>query len=324
VKEGVISHAEHNRQRIASAAHRRRAAFPRCLAAVVALLCCLVLGGRVAAAHAAVVPFQSTYRAYNVWTEWTPDKCTKTEPIYGYEPDTPGTYPVVFYLHSVLADWFGNEEGKRTAALAAGQGFVAVAVTYDSWLALNARRVDGNASCIFSPGVPSNPVGQVCARPEADCSRGLLVMGFSLGGAIAGRAKNFNPQVYGAWLIGAGTTASPEAVSADSGTRVLPNDKLRITVGQRDVLGLDGLNQVTGQSCSSSPCLRADGSGYYVVQDSEVADGVADHCYWMSVSGPFARNSCTRTPTFDPGFAPPSTKPWSLITDLDWLRSTLG
>jgi dienelactone hydrolase len=294
------------------------------LAGVAVVVLCLVARVGVVHAQVATVQFQSTYRAYNVWTEWTPNKCTKTEPIYGYEPDAPGTYPVVFYVHSVLADWFGNEEGKRVAELAAGQGFVAAAVTYDSWLALNARRVDGNASCIFSPGAASNPVAQVCARPEADCSRGLLVMGFSLGGAIAGRAKNFNPQVQGAWLTGTGTDASPEAVAPPAGTRALPNDRLRITVGQRDVLGLAGLNEVTGQSCSSSPCLSADGSGYYVVQDSEVADGAADHCYWMSVSAPNARNSCTKVPTFDPGFAPPSTTPWSLITDLNWLRTTLG
>jgi hypothetical protein len=49
-----------------------------------------------------------------------------------------------------------------------------------------------------------------------------------------------------------------------------------------------------------------------------VADGSAEHCYWMSVHK--FTYSCTLHPTIaglDPGFAPPSTTPWSLISSLN-------
>jgi hypothetical protein len=294
----------------------------------------------VGAAHAqtSTVPFQGSYQAYrqaDEWKWWLPDKCTLTQTVYGSEPTAPGQYPVLLYLHGTLADWGGNMEGQRVAELAAGQGFVAAAFTYSSVRPTQAS-IDGNAKCMFSPNSTGNAVAQVCARPKADCSKGLLVAGFSAGGAIAARAKNFNAEVEAAWLMGVSRASAAPSLAVPAGTRALPDERLRINVGQRDVevrdpitgqvLGIDlsGLNQLTGQSCSTSPCLRADGSGYYVVQHAEVADGVADHCYWQRVNRLAPTNSCTWTPTFDPGFPPPSTTPWSLTTNLDWLRAKLG
>jgi hypothetical protein len=306
-------------------------------ARVAAVLSCPVGGVGVAHAQTSTVPFQGSYRAYNQsdgWKWWLPDKCTLTQPVYGSEPAAPGQYPVVLYLHGTLADWGGNAEGQRVAELAAGQGFVAAAFTFNSVRATQAS-VDGNAKCMFSPDSSGNAVAQVCARPKADCSKGLLVAGFSAGGAIAARAKNFNVEVEAASVMGvsAAPTAAPLALPA--GTRALPDERFRINVGQRDVeerdpltgqvlgINVSGLNQLTGQSCSTSPCLRADGSGYYVVGHSEVSDGVADHCYWQRVNRFAPTNSCTWTPTFDPGFPPPSTTPWSLTTNLEWLRTKL-
>lgn len=298
----------------------------RCAFAVAALLACLVTGARAAEAQTATVGFQSTYPAYYVWG-W-PDKCVRTETIYGSEPAADGHYPVFVYVHGTLADWGGNAEGQRVAQMAAGEGFVAAAVTYNSLLTGSAAGTDGNAKCMFSPGSPSSAINQICARPKADCSNGFVLAGFSQGGVIAARAKNFNPQVQAVWAMGVNGPTTAPALRAPAGTRALPNDRLRIDVGQRDV-GSDfsNLNALTGQSCSTASCLNADGSGYYVVQNSEVADGVADHCYWMRVNTFAPTNSCTWNPlllTFDPGFRPPSTVPWSLLTSLDWLRAKLG
>lgn len=94
-------------------------------------------------------------------------------------------------------------------------------------------------------------------------------------------------------------------------------------MGRSDVTDLTALNKLTGLNCSASPCLRPDGSGYYVVEHSEVADGVADHCWWQSVNTWVPSNSCSWSPTFDPGFTQPGGTSWSLPANLDWL-STAG
>jgi hypothetical protein len=269
----------------------------------------VAINGRVGARKVARCSGQ--HNKWDDWKWWLPDKCAQTQAVYGSEPSAPGRYPVLLYLHSALADWNGNVEGRRTVELAAAQGFVAAAVSYDSWVVYNQPDVlDGNAKCIFSPGSAGNALASVCARPQADCSKGVLVAGASVGGLIAARAANFAPQVRAAWLIGVNGPAIQPLFAVPAGTRALPNDRLRINVGRGDVAGgLAALNQMTGMGCSTSPCLRADGSGYYVVEHSEVADGVADHCYWQSVNTSAPYNSCTGNPTFDPGFRPPSTRP---------------
>jgi hypothetical protein len=313
----------------------------RRLVGPVAILSWLVIGAGVAVAQtSSTAQFQGAYRAYNAWDDWKwwlPDKCTQVQPMYGSEPAAAGRYPVLLYVHGMFADWGGNAEGRRIVEAAAGQGFLAAAVSYDSWAAGSQAAVDAHAKCMFGPSSGATALGQICARPKADCSKGVVLSGFSLGGAIAGRAANFSSQVRAAWLLG--WVKGPENVAglaAPTGTRALANDRLRITVGQSDleirnpstgqISGIDvsGPNKVTGSNCSSSPCLRADGSGYYVVEHAMVADGVADHCYWMGVGVQAASDSCTWTPTLDPGFRPPSTAPWSLIANLEWLRTKLG
>jgi hypothetical protein len=311
---------------------------PRRLAIVGTVLVCLLsAGGNVHAQTYATEQFQSTYQGYNQydsWKWWLPDKCTRTQTVYGSEPAAAGRYPVVVYLHGTLADWWDNSEGRRVAELAAAQGFVTAALTHSNSRPTQAS-IDGHAFCMFAGGAPSNGLTQICARPKADCSRGVLVAGFSVGGAIAGRAKNFAPEVRAAWAMGVNGPVIAASLALPAGSRALPNENLRIAIGRSDVevkdpntgqvsVNLTALNQLTGQSCSTSPCLRADGSGYYVVQHSEVADGVADHCYWQRVNNFAPTNSCTANPMFDPGFRPPSTRPWSLSTSLEWLRGKLG
>lgn len=302
----------------------------RGLAVVGAVIACL-LGAGVARAQTPTVQLQSTYRAYDPFA-WPAPRCTTTEPVYISEPAAPGTYPVLIYLHGTLADWWGNAEGQAVVQLAASEGWVAAAFTYDSMLTGSINGALGNANCMFSPTIATNPVAQVCALAEADCSNGFVVSGFSQGGAIAGFAKNYNAQVQAAWLMGVSGPATTQTTAAPVGTRVLPNDKIRIDTGQRDIqstsggvttFDYSGLNGLTGQNCSTFNCLNPDGSGYYVVSNSEVADGVADHCWWQSVNKLAPTNSCKSPPTFDPGFPPPSTAPWSLVTSLNWLQTQI-
>jgi hypothetical protein len=236
--------------------------------ALATLICCAARAGQATVAHAATVRAKGTYRAYNSWDDWKwwqADKCTQKQPIYFSEPSDAGRYPVVVYLHSMLADWLQNAEGRRFADAAAEQGFVAAAVTYDSWLASSASVVDGAAKCVFDPGSRGNALAKICARPKADCSKGVVVTGFSAGGAVAARARNNSADVRAVWLMGVTGPLVPEAIAAPAGTRALPDDRLRITVGRSDVevhspttgqvtgIDLTGLNGLTGQSCSASP-----------------------------------------------------------------------
>ncbi|MGO9956066.1 MAG: hypothetical protein ACLP50_08815 [Solirubrobacteraceae bacterium] len=285
------------------------------------------------------VQSQFTYSAYNPWTQWEwwqPNKCTETQTVYVSQPSTPGQYPVLIYLHGTWADWGGNQEGQRVAQLAAAQGFLVAAPTYDSMLTLSPAGVNSQAKCVFGGSSAGDALGQVCALPQAACSQGVLVSGFSQGGAIAALGANYSPLITAAWLMGVSGPNVSAGIAAPAGTRVLPDDRLRIDVGQADVqttnpntgqvtgMNLSALNAVTGLNCSQSPCLQTDGSGYYVVTNSEVADGVAGHCYWMGVNMSDPGNTCTLDPTFDPGFVPPSTVPWSLLASLNWLRGELA
>jgi pimeloyl-ACP methyl ester carboxylesterase len=232
-----------------------------------------------------------------------------------------------------LADWSGNQEGQVIVQLAAEQGFVALAPTYDSSSTNNDAGKNGHAACMFGPSHPNNVVSYACSLAEADCSNGVLVAGFSQGGSIALRAKNYDPQVTAAWVMGAnGLPIDTQNEAAPAGTRALPDNKLRIDLGELDVTpggtgapNVTGLAALTGDNCGGIyDCLQSDGSGYYIVSNAEVADHSADHCYWMAVSKIWY--GCTLHPTIaglDPGFAPPSTLTWSMITNLNWLAGQL-
>jgi poly(3-hydroxybutyrate) depolymerase len=297
----------------------------------------VLLAAGTGVASAATAPYQLSYKSYNLFDGWRPDtwdKCSMTNTIYGSEPAADGKYPVFIYLHGTLGDYKLSQEGQRVTDLAAQQGFEAAAFTY-SLVTPTQKTIDGNAKCMFDQqGQPGNAIAKICARPKADCSRGFVVAGMSAGGAIAVRAKNFNAGVQAVWAMGVNGPDVAAGIAAPLGTRVLPDDRLRIVDGQTDLqvksasgattMDFSKVKAMTGQACTAFNCLRPDGSGYYAVANSEVADGVADHCFWMKVNKFVPTNSCTWLPTFDPGFLPPSARPWSLTTNLDWLRAKLG
>ena len=115
----------------------------------------------------------------------------------------------------------------------------------------------------------------------------------------------------------------PEARATPSGTRALPNNKLRINVGLNGIRGHLGRRSLAerseclpGQSCTAFNCLRADGSGYYVVSNSEVSSGLATHCYQ------FVNPACSLTPTFNSQFIG-GTLPWSLTPNLSWAAAQI-
>ena len=293
-----------------------------------------------------VTTYESTYKGYNDSTSWRSkmtmaERCTDTQKIYGARPAAPGNYPTLIYLHGTFADFGKNKEGQQFVKRAAAQGYNAVALSYDSTGSLNEAGLQRHAYCMFDQNHPKDGLTATCASVGADCSNGVVLAGFSQGAAIATIAKNYNDKVKAVWGIGLSAYIYPkkkvytDALPAPYGTRVLANDKLVINMGQASNLSkknliaedMPSLKQLTGADCGANlQCLQQNGAGYYVVANAEVADGTADHAYWMQVNkwNKGGLSFTTSPKEFDPGFQPPATTEWSMTRNLNWLRSQLN
>src|SRR5262245_35266232 len=217
--------------------------------------------------------------------------CASTFNISGQEPDAVGTYPVFVYAVGTSENF---QNGAATAAVAgmANRGYVAATVQYSNGSFGNCSAISAKAQCMFNPSSAGSAITRLCSRAKADCSKGIVVGGFSQGSIIADLAKNFDARVQAAWGMGDWTTYIIFNLSScvANGSRALASDHLRIVNGGSDVFGGSSsrtqLQNITGVSCGSSGvnCLQANGSGWYLVQNNQVGDGSADHCY-MRASG---------------------------------------
>jgi hypothetical protein len=266
--------------------------------------------------------FTDTYSGFNPWV----GQCSNTNAgLFGREPGGEGKYPVFVYLVGTGGIYNGTEAAVFVQQMA-DRGFVAASAEYDSIFGWDATALDSKSRCVFSPVLTTSAVTKLCARARADCTKGIVVTGFSQGAFLTARSKNHDARVRAAYNIGFNEDLVPASyfdptAPGPTGTRALPADRLRIVNGsnietstQRDQAKAQ-LNTLTASSCalSANSCLREDGSGWYLVQNSEVLDGVADHCYFHGGGG------CSNTPAFDPAWLPPNRLPWSLATNLDWL-----
>jgi len=245
--------------------------------------------------------------------------CGTTYNIRGREPAASGKYPVFVYTVGT------TEQYDHSSALAAveemaGRGYVAATVEYDNGTFGSCSTIDSRAKCIYDSGRSTSAIGRLCARAKADCSKGIVVAGFSQGSIVAIRAKNHDSRVRAAYGLGAGVQYSIYNLSScvADGNRALPSDRLRIINGEQDIFVGPTESQVrsqntetTGLSCPlATSCFRSNNSGWYIIKDSQVGDGAADHCYMRT-------GSCiglTLDNTWRTG-----TAPWSLRTNLNWL-----
>jgi hypothetical protein len=76
------------------------------------------------------------------------------------------------------------------------------------------------------------------------------------------------------------------------------------------------LELATSYNCAGWNCIQPDGSGWYMVQGSELQDGNADHCYFYSN----ANSTCSSFTNIDPGWDTGASV-WEKNPDLDWLVS---
>ncbi|MCP3143346.1 alpha/beta hydrolase family protein [Pyxidicoccus xibeiensis] len=245
--------------------------------------------------------------------------CGTTYSIRGREPAASGRYPVFVYTVGT------TEQYDHSSALAAveemaARGYVAATVEYDNGSFGSCSTLNSRSRCIYDAGRSSSAISRLCSRAKADCSKGVVVSGFSQGSIMAILAKNHDSRVRAAYGLGAGVQYSIYNLSScvADGNRALPSDRLRIVNGEQDAFvgptasGVRSQStEMTGLSCPlAMSCFRSNNSGWYIIDDSQVADGTADHCYM--------RNSGCIGLTLDSTWRS-GTAPWSLRTNLNWL-----
>ena len=198
------------------------------------------------------------------------------------------------------------------------------------WLARKQRKDNYNFPWLDSL------VAKMCARPDVDCGKGILVGGHSQGAGLAMMAKNYEARVRAAYAMGANCAylfnqvdglCDPAGAASDTNCLVdsetdLPSDRLRIVNGEADDYGSPTqYERISGKSCPSGKldCLAPNGSGWYLVANTAVQDGKAEHCYIVNSTDGAWCPGIDATHPFDVGWIPPATLPWSLTTNLNWL-----
>jgi hypothetical protein len=272
--------------------------------------------GRFALAAIAGVAFAGSAMAGSFTSSYSSGLSTYS--IKGKEPDTTTKHPVFIYTVGTTEQW-DNAQAMAAVDEMVAKGFVAAAVDYSNGLFGTCSQILAKAKDIYNPSSTSSAVSKLCSRARADCSKGIVVAGFSQGSVIAVTARNFDSRVRAAYGMGAHNNYSIYSLTScmNASSYTLAKDKVRIVNGESDSFPLSvrsAAESVTGKSCGSTAfeCLNANGSGWIMIRDSAVGDLQADHCY-QRVGGCTGLQSTTDN-TWRSG-----TASWSLKTNLNWL-----
>ncbi|MFT3922255.1 MAG: hypothetical protein QM778_06950 [Myxococcales bacterium] len=246
--------------------------------------------------------------------------CSQKYATIGHMPkgDSSARYPLFLYFvgTSVTAD----DEGSRydcKAALAvteamARRGFVALSAQYDNSLTF---AFDNKLKCAYNNG-DADLLSIACALPEVDCDKGIATWGHSQGALAAHIAANFDPRVRAVWTTGYGGFDAA----------ALPKNRLRVVNGAADGMNADvaTLNKTVGFSAAQCPndgrteCLRADGSGWVLVQKADCQLTAADHCWFDKI------NCLGNTETLEPNWVDPDSRAaFALEVNADWVAATV-
>lgn len=253
----------------------------------------------------------------------------KTRRVVGHEPTGGGPYPLFVYLTGTRMRFDGPEAQAFTQEMAK-RGFVAASVEYDNGAYAYCNSMRAKADCVFGKAATESAVSKLCARKNVDCGRGIVVSGFSQGANLAFMSRSYDPRVQGAFLLGHGHRAGnfmDVTACQRAGASGFSPAQVRSINGEHD--GFFGnitervrkqLEVVTGKSCGQSlDCIAPDGSGFYVIQDAQLTDGSADHCYFFDAADGF----CAKFKGLDPKWRS-SSEPWALGPSLDWLAARIA
>ena len=287
----------------------------------VLLLCLAVFP---AALHAQTQPVK--YMNYAGYNPFTGRNDMQLNMVYQF-PDPArygaGPYPVFVWVPGTFASYRDLMSLTFVMNMSA-RGFVAASVQYNYALMIQTCwEYQQRADSIFESARADSAMGKLCAMSGVNCGKGIVTAGQSQGAALAIMAKNYEPNVQATLGMSVSDTFQWLGLSLwclDKQYTAIPSNRLMIVNGEDDFYygGQLPVERVSGLSCpsGSSECWSPDGSGsgWYLIQDSEVTDGNADHCYQMV-------GDCVL------GFFDPiwflGTADWSLKSNLDWL-ATLG
>jgi hypothetical protein len=269
----------------------------------------------------ATEPFTDTYQGWNAGTNSIEEYA-----MLGAEPVAPGAYPVFIYTVGT----FGTHDTASAIPWIeemAARGFVAASVEYSNGPLFGCPAMYEKAGGIYSDA--DSAIAMLCGRPKADCSKGIVTAGHSQGSMMAMLAADFDARVRATLALGTGYSllgfiANHEQCLVTD--RVLPDDRLRATNGESDgSFGaldtmVDQLNDLTAMGCEAADitCLRPNGSGWVLVQDSDVLDGEADHCFMGNLPPGSTASGCTVAP--DDGWLT-TAEPWGRAAGASFLES---
>lgn len=251
--------------------------------------------------------------------------CGSTYDISGAEPSTTGTYPVFIYMVGT-SESYNNAAAMAAVNDMAKKGYVAATIDYATSQFGTCSVLGAKSSCAFNPNSSTSAVSQLCSRAKADCSKGIVVAGFSQGSILAILAKNYDSRVQAAYGMGVSNVYSTYDLSScvSNGNRTLQSDRLRAVDGERDNFAggsqsavQSSLQNVTGLNCKtgSYSCMNSNNSGWIIVKNRQVADGSADHCY-MRASGDCLGNQNSLDQGWQTG-----TANWEMDPNLQWLTN---
>jgi hypothetical protein len=234
-----------------------------------------------------------------------------------------GPYPVFMWMPGSLEN-YADPLGLSMVQLMAKRGFIAATVQYSNTDAVqNCGSYTARAQSVFDATRSTSAVEVLCTLPGASCAKGIATAGISEGGMMSVLAKNYASNVAASFAMSVSdyNQNGPVNLSAcmDKQYTKIPANRLTIVNGQSDTMfgGQTPLQNVSGYTCPSGTfqCWSPDGNGagWYIIQNSQVADGVADHCYEL-VGG------CSGG-SFDANWYTPSSYNWALAPNLDWLAS---
>ena len=297
------------------------------------------------------VGFDGVYPAHSVLR----NRCDQEKHFIGSEPAEPGRYPVAIFLvgTSGIYDGAGIRDGLLPAF--ARQGFVAASLEYENatlfGAAQNCSLYRDNASCMirndadYVAGERRSALAQLCGRPQADCSKGVVLLGHSQGGLTAVQAFGFTPmtppagepipQLVAVAPMGVGPRGYVAGIAVidlracmTSTTMPVAPSKMLVVNGENDRYfngpdadqagGQIALETVTGRHCDapSWDCRGPDGDGYVIIRPSELSHGRAAHDYMHDF------NSTPTAPFAEPNWSSPdNTAPWSVDATARWLKA---
>jgi hypothetical protein len=237
-----------------------------------------------------------------------------------------GPYPVFMWTPGTFES-FRDALSISFITQMSARGFVGVSVQYSNWgfgiLQQNCNGYTKRAQGVFDSARTTSAVSVVCSMTGVSCAHGIVTSGVSQGAALAILAKNYAPSVRAVYAMSVSNYNNTVGLSLssclDKAFTAIPANRLVIVNGQSDPFfgGQAPVENVSGFTCplGSFQCWSpgGNGAGWYIVPNSRVSDGLADHCYMLKTGCGYSQP--------EPNWISESRFNWGMQPNLDWLAS---